>query len=61
MEKERYEKLKGFNDTHEDMPDGAFFALAEEHGIDVYDWDEFYDKAEMTLITIKNNLAFSKK
>jgi len=31
----QYGKMKAFNDIHEDTPDGAFFALAEE----MFEWD----------------------
>lgn len=42
-----FESMKFFNDTNSDMPDGAFFALAEDmHGWDVYDWAWFADQCE---------------
>lgn len=34
-----YLEMKMFSEMYEDMPDGAFFALAEDmHGWDVADW-----------------------
>lgn len=34
--------MKLYSDTNDDMPDGAFFALAEEsYGWDVDDWIEY--------------------
>lgn len=36
----RIEKREQFAADHDDMPDGAFFALAEEHGIGIDDWVE---------------------
>ncbi len=31
---------KDFTDIYDDLPDGAFFALAEEHGIQIEDFIE---------------------
>lgn len=39
-------EIKAFNDINVDMPDGAFFALAEEQGIDVDDWAWFADECK---------------
>lgn len=33
MNDERYKKIIRFEEGHSDLPDGAFFALAEESGI----------------------------
>ena len=41
-----FQTIKLFNDTHDDLPDGAFFALAEEQGITVDDWAWFADECE---------------
>lgn len=41
-----FHKIKAFNDLYVDMPDGAFFALAEEQGIDVEDWSWFADECK---------------
>ena len=45
----RYERINDFRLTYDDLPDGAFFALAEEQGIGVSDWVWFakqYEKRE---------------
>jgi hypothetical protein len=35
----QYLLMKSYSEVHDDMPDGAFFALAEEmHGWDIDDW-----------------------
>lgn len=37
-------EMRAWADANDDMPDGAFFALAEElHGWDVEDWAELAD------------------
>ena len=36
-----------FADTHDDLPDGAFWALAEEQGLYPEDFDEPYDVDSM--------------
>lgn len=36
----KYQKCKKFAQRYFDLPDGAFFALAEEQGIDMDDWIE---------------------
>ena len=41
-----FNTIKDFNDTFVDMPDGAFFALAEERGIEVDDWAWFSEECE---------------
>ena len=33
MDKEKKQQMRAFSKVHEDTPDGAFFALAEEEGI----------------------------
>jgi len=39
--------MKVFNDTNEDMPDGAFLGIAEEmHGWDSADWGWFSEVQE---------------
>jgi hypothetical protein len=43
----QYNEMKAFNDIHEDEPDGAFFALAEEmFGWDSEDWGWFSEVQE---------------
>lgn len=46
----QYNKMKRYCDGNDDMPDGAFFAMAEEmHGWTVDDWvwySEEYKKHE---------------
>ena len=49
MTREQFWKMRWYQSEFEDMPDGAFFAMAEDtYGIDHDDWIEFYDleKAE---------------
>lgn len=41
MKNKKYKFIKQWNNSHDDMPDGAFFALAEEEGIGQDDWVEF--------------------
>lgn len=43
---ERFAEIKAFNDANSDMPDGAFFAMAEEEGIDMDDWAWFAEECE---------------
>lgn len=46
-EEEEFLAMKEFNEDFDDMPDGAFFAMAEEmYGWDVYDWAWFAEKSE---------------
>jgi hypothetical protein len=50
-----FEEMKLYNDTNSDMPDGAFFALAEEQfGWDAYDWAWFSDECKRRKTYIKN-------
>ena len=41
MNKEKIKQISNFSAIFDDMPDGAFFALAEEQGIDEDDWFEY--------------------
>lgn len=42
LNSKQYGAMKAFNDIHEDTPDGAFFALAEDmYGWDTDDWGWF--------------------
>jgi hypothetical protein len=44
---EEFLEMKEYNDSNSDMPDGAFFAMAEEmHGWDAYDWAWFAEECE---------------
>lgn len=43
----RYLEMKSFRDRMDDMPDGAFFALAEENGYDSEDWGWFAEVEEL--------------
>ncbi len=46
MTEKRFERIAKFRDTYDDLPDGAFFALAEEQGISVDDWAWFAKQEE---------------
>lgn len=37
----RYDTINEFRIQHDDLPDGAFFAIAEEQGITIDDWAWF--------------------
>lgn len=37
-ERAEFARINAFNEAQEDTPDGAFFAMGEEFGIDVDDW-----------------------
>jgi hypothetical protein len=42
---DKFREMERFCDTYDDMPDGAFFALAEDmHGWTVDDWVWYADK-----------------
>lgn len=43
MKPEKYDEMLDFQETFDDLPDGAFFALAEEQGIEQEDWIELAD------------------
>lgn len=44
MTKQRYEEICSFVIAFDNLPDGAFFALAEEqYGITIDDWAEYGD------------------
>ena len=45
-EQSRFEEIAAFRDTYDDLPDGAFFALAEEQGITTDDWVWFAKKEQ---------------
>ena len=42
----RFEDMRDFSEEFDDMPDGAFFALAEERGITVDDWLRFNEECK---------------
>jgi hypothetical protein len=45
---EKYQAMKAYSDINDDMPDGAFFAMAEEmHGWDVEDWGWYSEVQDM--------------
>ena len=45
---EHFENMKLFNDQNADMPDGAFFALAENlHDWDIDDWVWFVEQCKI--------------
>lgn len=41
-----FEEINNFRLEFDDLPDGAFYALAEEHGIEIDDWAWFADECE---------------
>lgn len=41
-----FQKIARFRDEYDDLPDGAFFAIAEEQDIDVDDWAWFAEVEE---------------
>ncbi|KKL61318.1 hypothetical protein LCGC14_2196480 [marine sediment metagenome] len=43
IQSDRYAEIRAFVYAHEGMPDGAFFGMAEEVGIDIDDWDWYTD------------------
>lgn len=56
----QFQAMKQFNADFTDMPDGAFFAMAEDtHGWDAYDWAWFADECEArkTYITDKKGIT----
>jgi len=46
MTQARYEYIKLFSENNDNLPDGAFFALAEEYDIDLDDWIEFSENTK---------------
>ena len=46
MHDERYEEIDAFRLKNDDLPDGAFFALAEEQGIGPSDWVDWVEEYE---------------
>lgn len=51
VKSDKYQEMKSFTEVNDDMPDGAFFAMAQEmHGWEPEDWGwysevyEFDDK-----------------
>lgn len=45
-ETEEYWRIRAVRDALDDLPDGAFFAAAEEMGVDVDDWVFFSEYEE---------------
>lgn len=52
----RYKDIAEFRDTFDDLPDGAFFAMAEERGIDVEDWGWFAEVEQLNPTTRKRGV-----
>lgn len=44
--KELFDKMKDFSNENDGLPDGAFFALAEEQGIQIEDWEWYADECQ---------------
>lgn len=45
---DKYKEMFEYADTNDGMPDGAFFAMAEEtHGWDTEDWGWFAEVTEL--------------
>lgn len=42
-----YYRIAAIRDALDDMPDGAFFAAAEEMGVDVDDWGWFSEVEQL--------------
>ena len=47
IKSERYRRIDEYRLRMDDLPDGAFFAAAEEEGIDVDDWGWFSEVNEL--------------
>lgn len=51
IQSDKYKAMYEYTDANDDMPDGAFFAMAEEtHGWDAEDWGWF---SEVTMLNEK--------
>jgi len=48
-----FREIRQFSLDSDDMPDGAFFAMAEEQDIDVSDWDVY---AQVCEVLTNNNI-----
>lgn len=47
MKSSWFNKIQTFCEIYDDLPDGAFFALAEEQGITIDDWSAYADECEL--------------
>lgn len=63
MTNQKRKLIKEFIEDFNDMLDGAFFALAEERGIDQDDWIEYYEETyeQKTHSRFKNSILVCRK